>query len=191
MKNTKLVTAAAIMLFAQACVAQEVVHVWQNPSGWWSGHFAYEPAGPRYTSHELSLDAFANYTAAERKFSDLFDTDIRHGTWGGGLGLNYFLTREIGIAADAHAFANGGNFVDYVSGSLVVRLPFEKTGLAPYVFGGGGRTTQPVWSWTGHAGVGLEMRFNPVTGMFIDSRYIWGDKVRDAILFRAGFRLVF
>jgi hypothetical protein len=65
------------------------------------------------------------------------------------------------------------------------------SGLAPYVFGGGGRQTDPEWQWTGHAGVGLEYRFNPVTGVFADGRYTWADRTSDSILFRAGVRFVF
>jgi hypothetical protein len=63
--------------------------------------------------------------------------------------------------------------------------------LAPYVFGGGGRQFDPAWEWTGHAGVGMEYRFNPVTGVFVDSRYTWVKHTSDEILFRAGVRFVF
>ena len=186
-----LMCAAAVVLGARAGVAQ-VVHVWDDPHAWWGGHFVYGPAVPdKFTANEFSLDAFGSFNAGESKFSHLFQTNIRRGKWGGGLGLNYFLTREIGIGGDVNMPANGGHLVDSVLGSLILRLPSERTGLAPYIFGGGGRGTDRVWQWLGHAGVGLEWRLNPVTGVFTDGRYIWADKTSDALMLRAGLRFIF
>jgi hypothetical protein len=165
-------------------------HVWNDPHTWWGSHWAYH-TDDRYTANELSLDMFGSYIAGERRIEDLFDTNIRHGVWGGGVGLNYFFTREIGIGGDINIPDDGGNFVNNINGSLIARIPIVNSGLAPYVFGGGGRQTEPVWQWTGHAGVGLEYRFNPVTGVFADGRYMWVDKTADEILFRAGVRFVF
>jgi hypothetical protein len=165
-------------------------HVWTDPHTWWGNHWAYN-AADRYTANELSLDMFGSYIAGERRAEDLFKTNIRHGVWGGGVGVNYFFTREIGIGGDINIPDDGGNFVNNIDGSLIARIPIVNSGLAPYVFGGGGRQTEPVWQWTGHAGVGLEYRFNPVTGIFADGRYMWVDKTADEILFRAGVRFVF
>ena len=144
-----------------------------------------------YSAEEVSFDMFASFVAPESSFTHLFQTDIRRGTWGGGVGGNVFFTRELGIGVDANMPHDGGNLVNSVNGSLIARLPIAHTGLAPYLFGGGGRTTDRVWDWTGHAGVGLEVRMNPLTGIFIDSRYTWGNKSSDNALFRTGFRFVF
>jgi hypothetical protein len=116
---------------------------------------------------------------------------IRHGRWGGVVGLNYFFTREVGIGADINMADNGGHFVDPVAGSVIFRWPFERIGLAPYVFGGGCRGTDPVYEWLGHAGAGLEWRFSPTTGVFVDGRYVWADKPSDNSLIRAGLRFAF
>lgn len=189
----KLVTlTAAMMLGIGAARAQDVtvVHVWDDPGRWWGNHFVYERDN-RYTAQELSLDGFATFTAREGEAEDIFKTNIRHGRWGGGAGVNYFFTRELGIGGDVNIIDNGGNFIDYASGSLILRMPLDPTGLAPYIFGGGGRQTQPVWNWTAHAGVGLEYRFNPWTGIFADARYIWADKTSAAIGLRTGLRFVF
>lgn len=193
MKMTKIVTlAAAVIVTARMGMAQEVVHVWNDPNQWWGGHWVYGPTAPnKFTMNELSVDMFGSFLAPERKFKDIFDTNIRRGKWGGGVGVNYFVTREIGFSVDANVPDNGGNFIDSVSGSLVARLPSESTGLSPYIFGGGGRQTDPVWEWTGHAGVGLEFRLNPLTGIFADARYVWADKTSDSLLLRGGLRLVF
>jgi len=192
MKIINIIAVGAILTVT--ATGARAAHVWEDPNVWWGSHFAYDTAGtPRYTAAELSLDAFGSYVAGERRFSKLFETNIKHGDWGGGVGLNYFFTRELGISSDINIPANGGNFVDQVGGSLIARWPFEPSGWAPYIFGGGGRRTDPSWEWIAHAGVGVEYRFSPVTGIFVDSRYIWHIKEggSDGILFRAGLRFVF
>jgi hypothetical protein len=180
---------------ALACLSTAGVanaaHMWEDPSAWWGGHFAYDIQTPRYTAQELSFDAFGTYTAPERNLGDLFETNIRHGKWGGGVGLNYFFTREIGLGADINIPNDGGNFINSVSGSLIARWPFESAGIAPYIFGGGGRGTDIAWEWLAHAGVGVEYRWNPTTGIFVDGRYVWADKTTDQLLLRAGVRFVF
>jgi len=187
---------AAMMLGAGAAMAQpvvtqtETVHVWSEPGTWWENHFVYVTTD-LYTAYELSLDGFWSWTAAERNIDEIFDTDIRGGRGGIGAGLNYFITRELGISADFNAVDNRGNFVDYFSASGILRFPIDPTGLAPYIFGGGGRWTEPVWQNSLHAGVGLEYRFNPITGLFADARYIWNDKTTDALIIRTGLRFVF
>ena len=199
MKMQFVTLTAAGLMAASAAMAQTtttttttttVSHVWNDPHTWWGNHWAYNTAD-RYTANELSLDMFGSYLAGERRAEDLFKTNIRHGTWGGGVGANYFFTREIGIGGDINIPDDGGNFINNVNGSLIARFPIVNSGLAPYLFGGGGRQTEPVWQWTGHAGVGLEYRFNPVTGIFADGRYMWVDKTADEIQFRAGVRFVF
>lgn len=199
MKSKFVITTAAVLLAASAGMAQTtttttetttVSHVWNDPHTWWGEHWAHNN-GDRYTANELSLDFFGAYIAGQRGLEHLFDTNIRKGTWGGGVGVNYFFTRYIGIGGDIIIPDDGGNFVNNIDGSLIARMPICNSGVAPYLFGGGGRQTQPEWQWTGHLGVGLEYRFNPVTGIFVDSRYIWADKTQDEILFRAGLKFVF
>ena len=199
MKIRLVTLAAAVLLTANAGKAQTTTttttttvttHVWEDPNAWWGSHWVMVKDN-RYNCNELSLDFFGSYLANEKNIENVFKHSIRHGTWGGGVGANYFFTRELGVGVDANIPANDGNFVDSVNGSLIARFPITTTGLAPYVFGGGGRQTDPAWQWTGHAGVGLEYRFNPGTGVFADTRYTWADKTSDTILFRAGLRFLF
>ena len=199
--TTILITVEAPLALAQtdpmpettaAETTYESAHLWNNPGGWWNNHFRCTPADvPKFTCNELSFDMFASYVAAESGADELFETDLGGGTWGGGLGINYFVTPHLGIGGDLNMPHNGGHLVDNLNGSLIARLPFQKVGLAPYLFGGGGRTTEPVWEWTGHAGIGLEFRMNPLTGIFVDGRYVWADRTSDNAYFRAGFRFVF
>lgn len=183
--NKLLALAAVALLTARTGLAQG------GSRDWWGKNFVPNPPGNYFVAKETSLDAFGTYFAAERKFADLFQTSIRQGTWGGGAGLNYFLTRQIGIGGDLNIPDNNGNFVDSVSASLMARLPIEKLRLAPYAFGGGGRTTDGIWQWIRQAGVGLEYRLDKTTGIFIDGRYVWADKSSDSTLLRAGLRFVF
>jgi hypothetical protein len=107
------------------------------------------------------------------------------------VGLNYFITREIGLGVDANMSDNGGSFVDAVLGNLILRWPIGESGFAPYLFGGGGRTTDATWEWVGQAGLGLEYRFHRHVGIFADGRYIWPEDSSDALLLRAGVRVAF
>ena len=196
MKISKLVTITAALLLSVGAVrsqeAVQEVHVWSNPQTWWGNHFAYTTS-TLYTANELSFDGFGSYIAGERKFSHLFQTSIRgdRGVFGGGVGLNYFFTRELGIGGDINMPADGGNLVDSMSGNLIIRIPIDPTGLAPYVFGGGGRGTEPQWQWFEQAGVGLEYRFNPLTGIFLDARYMFNNHTADELMLRSGLRFVF
>jgi hypothetical protein len=193
-----ILTTAAVMVFAgQVATAQpvvvreEVVHVWDDPRTWWGNHFTLVTVPDFYQPGELSFDLFGTYWAGQRKLSKIFDTNIRNGVWGGGVGINYFITRELGIAIDMNMPDNRGHLIDTVQGSLIGRFPIGVSGVAPYVFGGGGRSTDQVWQWLGHGGVGIETRINPITGLFVDARYIWAEKSSDTLLFRGGVRLVF
>jgi hypothetical protein len=197
----KIVTlTTAVLMITGAATAQTTTtttttttetHVWNDPHAWWQSHWAYNREDS-YTAGELSLDFFGSYLAGEHKVENLFHNSVRHGFWGGGVGVNYFFLRELGIGGDFNIPDDHfGNFINNVDGSLIARFPIPNSGLAPYVYGGGGRQTDPSWQWTGHAGVGLEYRFNPVTGFFTDARYIWPKRSSDEILFRAGLRFVF
>jgi hypothetical protein len=160
----------------------------------WSDRFRYDREGTDlYPDHEMTIDLFAAYTDAKAKFNDTLDTSIRGGDWGGGAGLNYFFTRNVGLGVDAFAQDNGEELVDAASASVILRLPVDVLHLAPYVFGGGGHNFQGSDSWTAHAGVGLELRLNSHTGIFVDGRHVFMERksVSDYALIRSGLRFAF
>ncbi|HVV00670.1 MAG TPA: hypothetical protein VHH88_04865 [Verrucomicrobiae bacterium] len=178
----------------------KAVHVWEDPGGWSSGIFSYQAGTTsKYTANEMTLDLSASYLAGEHHLSGLPNRSIRHGLWGGDVGLNYFITRYIGIGGDVLMDDNGGAFADQALGNLILRWPIDPSGFAPYVFGGGGRGFEnpfPTsagnnWEWLADVGVGLEFRMNSVTGLFVDGRYVWGDQTGDRVLLRTGLRLAF
>src|SRR5947209_20116581 len=125
MKIRLVTLAAAVLLTANAGMAQTTTttttttvttHVWEDPNAWWGSHWSYVTDN-RYNPNELSLDFFGSYLANERRIEDIFKTNIRHGFWGGGVGANYFFTRELGIGGDINMPANGGTLVDSINGS--------------------------------------------------------------------------
>lgn len=190
MKLTKTFALAATIIMAAS--AAKAAHVWEDPAGWSSGLFYYDTQNTaKYTAGEFSFDFFGSYLNPERKIEKLFETSIRHGTWGGGVGANYFFTRMLGVEADINWSAHSGRLTDQVLGNVVLRFPLDPSGLAPYIFGGGGRAFSPSWEWLYDAGIGLEYRLNTTTGIFTDARYIWADKNYDRLLIRAGLRFVF
>ena len=196
MKLTKLFGLAAALLLTSGVA--RAVHVWEDPGGWWTSAVTHDSQGPLFTANELSLDLSGSYIAHEGEFHDLFKTDIKgnRGRWGGNVGLNYFFTRNLGIGGDFNLAPNGsggGEVLDQALGSLILRFPIDPTGFAPYILGGGGRGLDNTWQWLFHVGGGLEYRFNPVTGIFADARFIWSEHRDDsnAILFRTGLRIAF
>lgn len=169
-------------------------HIWDEPGHWADGVMVYDhDSTPLYSANELSLDLGGSYTAGQRGVNHLFDTRItgQRGKWGADLGVNYFITRQLGVGVDVNMPDNGGSVVDAVSLNLIGRFPLGNSGFSPYVFGGGGRTTDRAWDWMGQAGVGVEFRLNHIVGIYTDGRYQWVQNSGDGLVLRAGVRIGF
>lgn len=160
-----------------------------------------------FKDRELQLDIFGTY--ADGNALDHAGPLQDHG-WGGGLGLNYFFTRMIGVGVDA--FGTYGResrhgddsipdskhtTVYNFTGSIIVRFAGETSCIAPYVFlGGGFHTDGDNWG-SAHAGLGLEYRVVPQRiGIFADARWTYyGDRYgngdQNNTIARAGVRFVF
>ena len=110
---------------------------------------------------------------------------------GGGLGLNYFFTRNLGVGAEAYSENTTGTFIDNASGNLILRLPLGQCGFAPYIFGGGGHQFDAAKLWFGQGGAGLEYRFTPHIGMFLDARMVWPNETKYYGVARLGVRFAF
>ena len=182
--KTLLLGVATVVVTANSAMAD---HTWS-----WNTkeRFAYDrDATDKFRANELTFDLFGNYNKGQRKWNDVFDTSMRHGDFGGGLGVNYFFTPILGIGGDAYWLDDKGSFINNVSSSLIVRFPIDC--VAPYMFGGVGRNFDPVDEWAAHAGVGVEFRLNPFTGIFLDGRYVFADKSSDYSMLRTGLRFAF
>ena len=147
---------------------------------------------PWFGPNELTLDLYGAYTAVEpRGVANVLSTSVRHGRFGAGLGASYWLTTNFGAGLDAtvpRVDEVRGVLFDQVSLSFSARLPLGP--VAPYGFGGLGRDFQS-GLWSTHAGLGLEWRFHPRAGAFVDARYVFASHDTDLLMMRAGVRFPF
>jgi len=185
MKLGKIVMIAGAMILATSAAQAERDWSWN-----WNDRFAYSTEGEKYRSQEFTIDLFGSYRRGSSNVGDFFD-EPEGGVWGGGVGLNYFFTRMVGIGTDVSMHADGRQFIDNTSASLILRFPIGASAVAPYVFAGGGRNFDPSDEWEAHAGAGIEFRLNPHTGLFADGRYIWPDGSGDMSIIRTGLRFAF
>ena len=151
-----------------------------------------ETMGNYYRSSELSVDMFGTGSLGAYTIEHPSNNRIRQNTdCGAGAGVNFFITRNIGIGAEAYSENTTGTFIDNASASLILRLPLGQSGFAPYVFGGGGRHFDAVKTWFAQAGVGMEYRFTPHVGIFIDARGVLPDETKYYGVARLGLRFAF
>jgi hypothetical protein len=145
-----------------------------------------------YRANELSLDGFGMGSLGSYTLGHLSNQRIRHNSQGGaGAGINYFITRYVGVGAEAYSQNTTGTFIDNASGNLILRLPLGESGFAPYVLGGGGHQFDAAKLWFGQAGAGMEYRFCHNVGMFIDARCVWPNETKYYGVGRVGLRFVF
>ncbi len=167
-----------------------------------------------FNDHELQLDVYGTYTVGE---GPSHAGPVHDHAWGGGIGVNYFFTRYIGIGAEGmwdtgadngavfnddhnghhHDGDHGRTTFHHINGDLIFRLPLDQYCLAPYAFLGGGAVLDADDWAVAFAGVGVEYRVVPnKVGVFVDGRWNYfadrfdrGDQ--NNFTFRAGVRWVF
>ena len=145
-----------------------------------------------YRANELSMDVFGSASLGKYSIDHLSSDRVRHNTrLGLGLGLTYFITRNIGIGAEAYSEDTSGPFIDSASANLTLRLPLGQSGVAPYIFGGGGEQFDLNRLSFGQAGVGIEFRFTPNVGIFTDARMVWPTETQYFGVARLGLRFAF
>jgi hypothetical protein len=148
--------------------------------------------GGLYRANELSVDMFGTASLGKYSIEHISNNRIRHNTrLGAGLGLSYFITRNLGIGAEAYSENTTGPFIDSASANLTLRLPLGGSGVAPYVFGGGGQQFDLAKFYFGQAGVGVEYRFTPRFGMFVDARCVVPNETKYYGVGRLGVRFAF
>ena len=137
-----------------------------------------------FPSDQLTLDAFGTYATRDR-----YGNDVDKG--GGGVGLNYFFTRYLGIGADS--YIEEWKWPYRVNGSGILRLPLPGplSRFAVYGLGGGGREFKYVPQYTWHGGGGLEFKLSRNVGIFGDAREVFPDKTENYTLLRGGISLEF
>ena len=183
MKNKLTIGGTILMLAATAVLGAENV---TNDQG------LHYDQSDLYRSSELSLDGFGSASLGKYTIDHPSEMRVRQNTrLGAGAGINYFFTRNIGIGAEAYSENTTGVFIDSASANLTLRLPLGQSGFAPYVFGGGGRHFEAVKTWFAQAGAGMEYRFTPHVGVFIDARGVLPDEAKYYGVARLGFRFAF
>lgn len=137
-----------------------------------------------FKDQEFQLDVFGSYTDSR--------SDNPHADgFGGGVALNYFFIRNLGVGVDGNLFDGDANGVWSTTGRIIARFPIDSICLAPYVFGGGGYEVNGEGFGTLHAGGGLEYRATPTIGVFGEGRYTWGEDDRNSAQARVGVRFAF
>ena len=137
----------------------------------------------KFRDQELQVDAFA---------AGAFYNQGRPG-WGGGLGVNYFFTKFIGIGVEQDILGRGSNTEWATSGNLFFRYPICSLNLAPYALAGGGAAYGTgKGHGFGNVGGGLEYRVTDNIGLFSDARWVYSaEEPKSAVLGRAGLRFAF
>ncbi|HZQ46180.1 MAG TPA: hypothetical protein VFC07_04150 [Verrucomicrobiae bacterium] len=148
----------------------------------WSDHFVYEPGMGVYHANEFSMDVFGFHASHDRNGSS-------NGSWGPGVGGNYFFTDCIGVGIDTYSDAFNKPY--QLNANAIFRYPIETIGLAPYGVAGFGRQWSYAPQWQGDVGVGVEYRFAAKTGVFTDLRGVFPGQTSNYVTWRFGFRVVF
>lgn len=176
MRNIALPLIASLALASSAFAGHEMKEIKETKS-------VVEPC---FKDQELQLDIFGTWTEANAQNTN------RNG-FGGGLGVNYFFIKYVGIGLDGNVYDGGHHAVGDFTGRVIVRCPIEmgKCCIAPYAFGGGGLSFDDTTVGTWHAGGGLEWRATHQLGIFTEGRYTWGAEANQATQVRAGVRVVF
>ena len=185
MKTALIALFGCVALAGSALAGTGTTYVSGKETKQYKSH--YEEPFTCFADREFQVDIFGTYKLAEKgePFSDGF---------GGGVGVNYFFHRYIGIGAEGSWDRTGKNdtAIHHANGMLIFRYPIDSCCLAPYVFGGGGATFDGEAKGQGFVGGGLEYRVVPhKVGLFADGRYAWTEDANNYGLFRTGIRVVF
>jgi hypothetical protein len=152
----------------------------------------YSSSPLEYRAHEFSLDIFGSGSVGQQVLENISGDRVDdNGRLGLGLGVNYFFTRYLGIGSDLYSEDSGHALIDSTSISLIGRLPIGESGVAPYIFGGGGYQFDEFAQRFAHAGGGFEFRFARHSSVFIDGRFVFAANTDNYGLGRIGFRFTF
>jgi hypothetical protein len=145
-----------------------------------------------YRDQEFSIDLFGSGSINNETINHLSGNSVEHHSLvGGGGGVNFFFCRYVGVGAEGEYENSSHHFLDSASGNLILRLPIADTGIAPYIFGGGGHQFDQIDQNFAQGGAGVEFRFTEHIGLFLDARYVFADKTEDYGVGRAGLRFSF
>jgi hypothetical protein len=130
-----------------------------------------------------SVDAFGGV---------LFNREGKDTAGGGGVGLNYFFNRNLGIDVSYGVYDTHSQTHAF-DGNLVLRFPIDSLCIAPYILAGGGYDTNGTSGGQYDAGGGIDIRFSPTSciGLFAEGSYHWATSGGDYTGVRMGLRFPF
>lgn len=151
------------------------------------------PVEECFKDRELQIDVFAAYAtgSGHQTYGD-------H-AFGGGIGINYFFMRNLGVGAELVLLDGQTEDQDVLqqwAGNFFFRFPIKgNICWIPYGFIGGGYESDGGNRRFGHVGAGLEFRVRHNMGLFLDARYVRSDKSdnydENSALVRTGVRFPF
>jgi hypothetical protein len=183
--KTCVLGTVAVLMMASSAMADEAdkAHL--------EGNKHADVEGP-YHANEMVFDGFGSASFGRDTINNVSANRVKNDArLGAGIGMSYFITRNFGFGGDAYVENTQHSVVDSASGSAIFRLPLGASGLAPYIYGGGGHEFDLTDQWFAHVGGGLEYRFSSTFGIFTDARYVLTDKTANYGLVRLGFRTTF
>src|SRR5262249_1636244 len=108
-------------------------------------------SGDLFRAGETTLDLYGGLTLNANTINNISKEKGKDdGRLGAGAGLNYFFTRYLGVGGEGYSENTAHSLVDHASGNLFVRVPLGESGIAPYIFGGGGHIFDPLPATSAH-----------------------------------------
>src|SRR5205823_5272640 len=133
------------MIMKNATLIKGTILLLAAGTAWGADGMRYDQS-EKYRAIEFSVDLFGTASIGQTTINHLSGERIsQDARLGAGAGLNYFFSRNLGIGGEAYTENTHHNFIDNASGSLIFRIPLGQSGVAPYVFGGGGRQFDPIY----------------------------------------------
>jgi hypothetical protein len=126
-------------------------------------------------------------------FAGGFFPDSGDAAYGGGIGLNYFMTPAFGVDLNYGLYSTDSAH-HQIDGNLVLRAPITSLCVAPYLLAGGGFATNSSNRGTYQAGAGLDIRFQSsgCMGLFLEGLYHFNaGESADFTTARVGVRIPF
>jgi hypothetical protein len=138
------------------------------------------PPAAFYQAGEFQVDLFGSVVTP----------DLDNYTTGAGIGVGYYVTRNIGLgAAVTGDWSEQGKLADEIEGTLLYRIPIERSAIT---FRGGTAWHIEEGRWTLILGPGLEHRFTRNFGIFTEALMAKRlDSGQVNALGRAGIRVAF
>ncbi len=111
---------------------------------------------------------------------------------GGGVGVEYFFNRYLGVDLNYGVYATNSEHHEF-DGNLVLRLPIDSLCVAPYVLGGGGYSVNSIKRANWDVGGGLDIRIPSASclGIFAEGAFHFAEKGDDYTTVRLGMRIPF